>query len=355
MQTLIIYFVVFISTVIITNYIKKKEDKWLKLKALIISLPCLIVMSLRYGIGTDYFNYFNIYIYPDALGIGKYEFLFTQILNLSRFLSDNFQFFIFITSFITVYLFTYCVLVNIEQSYWDLAVFIVLCLYFGIWCAAIGQVIAIGIAFFAIKEIENKNFGKFLLFTILAGLFHSSALIVLPCYFIISSKKSVTVSWQIQLIRMICIVISCVIFTQLFYRYGDIVGIKYASYINNFREGGRTAKFLMFSSLFYLPEVYLMFSTIHKYPNARLYYYLLVLEATTFIMSISVAYAFRIGQYFSIAHVVLAPLTISSCSNGKRRFLLLLYYVFAFGFYFYYTTFALNYNGIVPYRIYLFK
>ena len=341
-------------TVVITNYIKKYESRKLALKALIISVPCIIVMSIRYGIGTDYLNYFKIFLYPNQVGIGQYELLFSWLLNLTRQYVGNFQFFVFLTSALTVFLYFYWVLLYVNKEYWNISVFIVLCLYFGIWLAAIGQVIAIGFVLFAIKEIENKRPLRFLIFAIIAGLFHSSALIVIPCYFVISGKKNVNLSFQAQMLRMIIVIVICAVFTNLFFKYGNTFGIKYASYIDNYREGGRTTKFLLFSLTFYIPEVFLMNKTIKKYSESRLYYYLLIIEATTFIMSSTVAYAFRMGQYFSSAHAVLAPMTLSACSNNKRRAILLLYYICAFGFYFYYTTFALNYNGIVPYRTFMF-
>jgi hypothetical protein len=143
-----------------------------------------------------------------------------------------------------------------------------------------------------------------------------------------------------------------VVFSVFFLQFGKSYDVLYSNYITSTREGGRIWIYLFLAFFFYMPEVFCL-KKICLINNKNIFLYIMILfECVFFLLSIKVAYAFRMSCYFSLAHLFLIPQTLLVCSNKNSRFLLKLYYILFLAFYFYITTFVFKLNGIDVYDVF---
>lgn len=175
-----------------------------KLKSLIflgISFIMLVVVaSIRYEVGDDYYNYMTIFNtlkdkpLTEAITY-NYEpgfFLWCKFIQL---FTPNFQWFYALSAIAT----TACVFWFIykESKLPFLSVYLYMTLMFYYWSLSImRQIFAAAICTLSIKFIREKKFIPFLLIVLLAASFHKSALIMLPIFFIAQIKfnwKSVSI------------------------------------------------------------------------------------------------------------------------------------------------------------------
>lgn len=150
----------------------------------------IILSGFRYGVGTDYFNYINIFNgnitksledFTENNGIFELGYFITE--KISYYISGDVRLVFLITSFLTI-VFFYLGLKKYKLKYPGLVFFLYLLTIFPMTMNAVRQGVAMSIMFYAITFILEKNITKYIVLTILAGLFHISALLLIPFYFI---------------------------------------------------------------------------------------------------------------------------------------------------------------------------
>jgi hypothetical protein len=157
-------------------------------KNLLIGIYGLIIIlfsSLRWETGTDWENYlFAFYVINNnsKIGYSGYELLYETFVYLSSILINKYTFVLFTTA-AALYLLT---LSSIKKySYYPLFSFLLL-LSYSINASGFGyrQDLAIAISFCSFYFIVNNKLFLFLIFIFIANLFHQSALIFLPAYWV---------------------------------------------------------------------------------------------------------------------------------------------------------------------------
>lgn len=355
MNTFVVYGLSFFTCVVfgyalqhLRNYLRVNNLCFDVCAATVIALPIITIMSIRYGIGTDFFNYERIFNYYQHHAVSRMELGFSFLMDLVLCCSDEFQMFIFATSLLTVFLPVYVIFSKTKNYLW-LQLLLLLCLYFGLWCNVIRQAVAIGFIAFAIHYLLKKRRKLFVFFVVFASLFHISAFGVLPLmlYTVGQKKISNNHKWVIVLA-----VITSLIFGFFYLNYGATFDILYSGYISSHREGGRLWIYFVLSFFLYFPEFFCLKEICRIEKMNVILYIMLVFEFLFFLLSIKVAHAYRMGFYFSLAHLYLIPLSLQVCSEKNTRFLLTLYYALFFIFYFYVTTSLFGLNGISQYSAY---
>lgn len=211
----------------------------LKPNKLLISgafVSMLAISGLRSNIGDTFF-----YKYSYELNDFTWEYIFSQKdigfgtlqMFLKNYVSEDPQILIFATALITngiIFIVLYKYSRMIELS---LYVYITGGLFL-VSMNGIRQVLAAAIVFAATKYLINGNWVKYFLVVIVASLFHQSALILLPIYFIVRFK-----AWSkptlVLLIFAVLIVIGFDKFSSLL--FSAIEDTQYGHY-KNFAEGG---------------------------------------------------------------------------------------------------------------------
>ncbi|UJL45811.1 EpsG family protein [Virgibacillus sp. NKC19-16] len=151
---------------------------------LAILTPSLFA-GLRYGIGTDYSNYLEGFfeINSPIFDVDT-EYLFLGINKIVGYLGLDFQFVLFITSFITT-LFIYLALKRYKASLnIGIGMFVYMMMYYQISFNAIQQIAAMAILLFSIHYINERKFIKFTLLVVIAVGFHETAILFYPLYFL---------------------------------------------------------------------------------------------------------------------------------------------------------------------------
>lgn len=321
-------------------------------KKLIILLSCLelIVLaglrSVKIGADTQvYINALDYYrdldlksilfaelVWPFDFEIGY--FLFTKI---CAFLQMNNTIFLFVIAFfiyIPLFKFIY------ERSKMPiLSIYI----YFGlgIFSYSLGifrQMIACSILLLSIQYIESRKLFKFLIIVFSASLFHMTAIIMLPMYWLVNFNLKHYIKWMFAL-EFILLVFSRPILEFVF----SIIPA-YSNYIGSFYDvSGGTYIMLLFFTVLAILTVKMDL----KQNQVSIYclYIALMLQALAYSMNLFG----RIIPYFSIHLIILIPEIINFYVKQKRKIVIL--FVCAF---FLLMTFKDLYNNqyVCPYHFF---
>lgn len=151
-----------------------------------------LISALRFRVGTDYWQYETMfqagveYTMEDIVNRGP-EYL-SALLNLALgviFNNPKVNFAVY--SFGICFLFTKCIR-DYADNYWmTMVLYIVTMNYYGSFNGII-QWMAAGILFFGYRYLVKKKFIKYLMTVLLATMFHSTALLGIPLYFIVNRK-----------------------------------------------------------------------------------------------------------------------------------------------------------------------
>lgn len=162
--------------------------------SVVYALMCFILLflfaGLREGVGADFYTYrdsmvaYNEGRFPVWL---NYEWGFMKLLwLLSGFTRDG-QLLIIVCSFITVGLFVYVFLKCSEDVRLSILLFYALYFYF-LSFNAIRSLLSVSIVMLAIKPLRERKLIKYMIIVAVASLFHTSAVVMIPFYFIIGKS-----------------------------------------------------------------------------------------------------------------------------------------------------------------------
>jgi hypothetical protein len=168
----------------------------------------LLFAGFRYGIATDYWNYYDIF--NEKEGIQRLEpgFLFLIRAYKTVFLSKSYNGFVFFISLLSIII-KYLFFRKLKNPFFALVFYIAL-FYISLEYNVIRQGLAASIIFHAIDRSQKKKFFPFFFFTIFAATIHVSSLIFLPLYFLCIKKSSAK-------IQTVIAVIFLAVFIRLFF------------------------------------------------------------------------------------------------------------------------------------------
>lgn len=320
---------------------------------MLIALPPILLLALRYGIGGDYYNYESFYEQYINSGSSQFEPLAEAIMSLNNYIFGNYQCFLALVATMTFLLIVnWCVKLSDSNSL-PLTIGIMYCFYFGNAMNTVFQILAASIILYAFYYAQQKNIIKFLVTVVIAALIHSSALVVLPLYFVIlkNDKKEENNRYNDKtIIKIWGILMISTAFAYIFTKYGALYKIAYSGYIGKYSEGGMINVYLKLAMLLYIPELWFMRKLLKTSKKYELYYILVVLEMVCYTMSINIAYAFRMAYYFSFAHAIIIPAIIKNCVSAKSKIIVRIYFIIVLLFWFIFTTYICKYNGINEYK-----
>ncbi|NME82450.1 EpsG family protein [Clostridium sp. SM-530-WT-3G] len=310
--------------------------------------------ALRYGIGTDYnmYKYGYEYLYninkshyvlmPSELG---YRLILEIVYNL---LGGDSQWIFAITSFITLSIIYYVILkIKIVEINKSLALFMFLTMYYLSSYNIMRQYMAMSFVFIGYYYmLVKENMKKYILCIGLACLFHITAVIMIPVYFIvnkISSKKNK--------------IIICVFLLSLFIGYDFILGLiikidNFARY-NIYASNPLNSKSMWKIIAMRLPMLIIIYRK--KYElcksnkiNNKLIT-LAIFEVLLSLFSNKNVWLYRLSYYFIFSYILLLPQVYSISIKKQKPFLGL--YIVAYSFaYFLYNFMIVGIDQVCPYR-----
>ncbi len=306
-----VHLTLLISSVISFFKINKKS-------LLLISFILLFLFSaLRFEFGNDYNSYLNIYNIVQITGENNYYSANPLFIFLNK-ISPTFQWFIAITSFIFLFAVYKLIKKNVSPEYHGIAllVFLLNPYIFIINLSAVRQGIAIALFIFAIHYAIKRNPVPYIILILAAAMFHTSAIVLLPVYFLVKPKK-VSKGFLIGfIIVLFVLLLSSASFEWVLNMFQDfLVNTRYNRYLENTQGNSLTATLIA--------VVYLIYAllNIRKLDGKAAAYAKLYLVSTGISVLASRTNLFtRLDMYFIIFALVAIPSIIDwNLKNEKNR------------------------------------
>lgn len=308
---LLFYGLLAILTGILAHFSVTKIDKKKRWFCTFMSifLPSLFA-GLRYGIGTDYFNYLSIFnqINSSYLKVDG-EFLYIIINKITRNLGLNFQFVLFVTSLITT-LFIYLALKKYKNDLnIGLGMFIYMMMYYQISYNAVRQIAALAILLYSIQYITERKLLPFTLSVIAAIGFHNTAILFYPLYFLNwlfgTSEHKI-----LKIVILSFMIMLAINFSKILYPIFSKVGTLsyYAdSYLYSTREFELRIGLFIRTVPLILPGI-IFWNDLKQDNRMMLIFHILIFGCIALIMAYSSTnYTERISYYFLNTQIIFVP------------------------------------------------
>ncbi|PRX38723.1 EpsG family protein [Salegentibacter salegens] len=162
-----------------------------------IMLSFALMMGLRYDVGTDYLAYQDGYIFN--YDVGKGEILFNWVRELFNSFEFHYSAYFSFLAFLNISFFLYA----FKRDAFILPLLLFFLLTNGdwlVWMNIIRQAVAMCIWIYALTFIEKKKFWRYLIWCLVAIGFHTSAIILIPLYWILKDGKDYFTNIKLQLI-----------------------------------------------------------------------------------------------------------------------------------------------------------
>lgn len=354
------YFIVISSSIIawfsefFRNRNAAKLSKWIFFSAIII--PVLIA-GLRYGIGTDFNNYSDIfhnffnryYGFADAVSNSRFEPGWVSLNFLVKYIFNDAQY-LFIISALLTWVFGFkAIYDNKDRISVGIAVLILFCTLYNMSFNIVRQVLAVSIIMLAIKPMLEQRKWKYLLIVLFASSFHFTALIFLPSYWVVNSKTG-----NRGLLKKIIIPLFFIGFVMFFRQiFSLITNIEFLSTYSNYDLGYRG--FAKQDFILKLPAIILILINTKKIKiNNNLMHKLSILfligAILTFLRSYA-PYINRVALFFDVTQVFVLSAIVKVQTNKYEKFLytyiIVIYYLGWFTYYFLLS----GRHGTIPYQM----
>ena len=363
LNSLLFYITLFIISVL---FIRKAERISVKKETIInsqikvmicifigLGIPILIA-AIRYQVGTDYNNYIDYYSVYSKLGLNeilKYanEFLFILVIKIAYIFREP-QILFAIMAFLIIYITYKSILNKREKVSITLMFTLYLFLYYTYSLNIIRQALAVALIAYSYKYIIEQNLKKFLLVLIIAILFHTSAIIFLPFYFISPKKneKNRNIMFIIRIITIILVLLTIFNIENIVNCISNIEGFgRLAGYISEAPQGQNKQIIINTMILFIL---IICRKPLMRYDeDNRTYLFLYIIGFIFTLSGFTSPYIKRIGLYFNISEIYLLatlPNIVKKQYKPLVKIGLIIYGITIFIL----STYVFSLSDVVPYQ-----
>ncbi len=177
-----------------TNMQEDKVIQWgIGKEILFFIITCIFICisGLRYNVGADFFGYYNNFDYyaADTLNIFENNEIGIRIIaKIAMLIGSSPQIYIFLCSMFTIVLFMLTIKKYSEITVMSLMLYVFLGMFLGSF-NAIRQYLAVSIVFFSIRYIFETKWKPWVISICVAFLFHTSAIFILPIYWLVTIKN----------------------------------------------------------------------------------------------------------------------------------------------------------------------
>ncbi len=354
-SSLLLYISTFVLSSLLFGFGLKRNYRFVKYAGL--ALP-IALASARYMVGTDYQTYISIY--DNVSDLNLHQFLNAQnsfnelgyflMFKLSRAITSG-PYLMFALSSTLTMLFFYLGLNRHNLRNKGLTYFLYLMIIFPSTLNLVRQGLAISIVFFALSYLTDRNLKKFVLWILVASLFHISALAILPLYLINrivkDNKSGRTVIFK-----------TFVLSTFLYFLLPEVIHLfssiplfsRYIRYQTTQVVAGNNLTFFLKA---FVLSVILIFSRHLLKLNRKMIFYIsfAVIELMLSTIGFTSAFMGRIALYlspFSLLLVASLPLIFSD--RLGKYFMTTLIVVYGL-LYFYIAYYLLGQSDLFPYQL----
>lgn len=324
-------------------------------------LPIIAMFGLRYGIGTDYFSYNEIYDVLHKSSFNSYFSLHNSensssfyvefgyyILNL---IFPSFRALLWGIGVVVVSILLLALKDYSENISFAFAVFIYLCTQFIYLLNGMRFAIAIVFALVGYVYLAKNKYTTFFIMIFLSVLFHKSCLICLAMFFL----KQIKIK-GVNNVRNILLVIGILSFPVLS-KYLLQIAESIPAFNRYFSKSIYSASesmnlgwaWIMHIIPVLLPLLLLCRSEIFDSEDTNTLFRICVLEIPLRMLGFFNTWYTRLSRISQIAYVIFIPLVLSKVSDKNRKVFLYIYYIIWFVFYFIYYAIVNDQGDSLPY------
>lgn len=352
-------FIFLLILIILSEYNFTKNVKILFTSIAIFAL--IIIGGARYEVGADWFSYREIFNTIDDTSIflnGKeYLYLILNLIFSKVGIGFNiFVFIVFLAAFYTKYLYISSFTFNIPLALliYFLTLFIVLDIN------GLRQGIAIGILFLAIAPNYKRQFIKFFILVFCASLFHYTAIVYLPFYFISTFKIYPKRVFLIVLfIFFLTFFVENILINSVFGRL--ISAYENLQHYNYYVDNSETPVVDKFG-LAVLSRLIILFIIVRNSQNIKINESLKNLLVNSYIISVLLFlllsfnqdFANRLSYYFRFVEIILVPLIVHFENSLFKKYLYLFIFILIY-FFSFLRIMMIQDNGLLPYNNSIFN
>lgn len=323
-----IYWLNCIFTILLCSILMKTtqySEERLFYPVLICGLPLFLLSALRYGIGTDYFEYVNMFQNYFSHGIrATIEPIFYYLNKFILFLNLDVQWVFVICSAIYLYPIIYYVLKESESPKFSIYLLVAMTFYLSSF-NTIRQNIATSICLLSLMALKNNKYLTFIFCVLLASGFHYTSIVFLIMLIfkklIIDPNKAIVLTGVFILcMPIITKLINYVLVYTRYAKYLNLVSFNVASIIGIALQ----VMILIFASIFY-----------DKNDDDYVMYYNMQLITTCLTMlGNSISLIGRVKWIFALPSIVFIPLVFTKIRSKRNRLcfkicIILLFFVYA--------------------------
>jgi len=296
----------------------------------IIGAMLIFVSGFRYYVGTDYRTYasnYNLYVESELSLLSQPG---TSIVaRVSALIYNDYATWFFLMALLTIGL----IMFSIYQNSIDVYLSVILFVFMGMWHSsfnAVKQYAAIAILVYGHIYLIEKNFKKWVIVCIFASLFHITALLMIPIYFLVIRK----IDWK-QIVLLVSIGIFITLGYEVLFNIVALLKQGQSVITSDSAVGARDVNTLRIlvncaPAILYL---FLKFSNHFKEDEkSNVYANFSVFNSVLYIATNSSVYLARFCAYTDIFGIFFMPYLLRCFSKKSRWFVvtvvLVLYFIF---------------------------
>lgn len=289
--------------------------KWQIVLIVFLFLILFLFSAFRVNVGTDYKNYeylFYTYLSLGDRAIERLELGFRFIFKVVSFFSDDSRLFFILTSFFILF-FNFKGFLKYSRSVF-LSIFLFVALYYYFNSLnGIRQFLAMSLILcFSTKFIADRNIFKYMVSVIFASLFHMSALIMIPAYFI--GKKFSFRMVLFVLLSIPLVFLSYDFFAAVIFGYLPFYDI-YADY-----QSGSASALLIVQFIFFI-LIFMSYKRNQRWTKEEVVSFnFSIFSILLLVLSYKNSMFVRLAMYFGMYFIILIPAVLSSIDSSKNKF-----------------------------------
>lgn len=290
-----------------------KEHKKLAIGVSFVAL--FIFLAIRYDFGNDYSGYERVHWIVQNKGMMSRWLTYRgcEAYSFLNFLFDDFYVMIAFISFLYCYIVYRLITNNCEKKYWALSVFVltfnpyILLMH----ASALRQTMAILVFIVAVDFAYRKKMIAYFCLIYVATLFHSSAVILYPVYFLLCFDWKESFMLAVLTCALMVIFSGGAVVNFISEISGDVIG---EGMTEHYIDASNTVRATVLSSLYL---IFMLFA----YPEAEgkdaIYLRLGIVSALCAVVALRVSMFTRIQMYFEIFTIVAIPVAFKSIKAPK--------------------------------------
>lgn len=348
------YLLLLLTFIIFTHFYLSPNNNFLVF--IILSFLLIVFSALRWDIGVDYLNYYELvsdyssdYSSPLDFWV-KFETAHGFIINsLFYFIQDRnvvFNIYILVMSFFTVCCFSFFIFKFSNDKFLSLFIFMSLPIFYLSSFNAIRMFSAVSLFLVSLHYIQKRQLFRYFIMCILCLLLHKVSFVLFPLYFFLNLKFT-----SLQYLLLLTCTVLFPFYEKLLITFSKYSGLSHVYFIENQSSLNVTA-IIFFVLAFVIVFTFKIKSV--SCPNTNMFINLLIISQIIIIISLNLPLKsdniFRITGFFTPAIIILLP-EFFNLIKFKQLYLarkLLIYLCLS------YFLFTLTQNGIiynlVPYK-----